>query len=385
MADISDIAIIGGGPVGAALALALRDSGLKVSLLEARNAAEINPDPRALALSYGSRLLLMRLGVWDALPDVSPIKAIHISQKNSFGRTLLESAKLDVPELGYVLPYTAIQAAMQTALAQSRVDFQGGASVTLLNNTTHGADIVYQQAGVEKHLSARLVVVADGGKTLEASYPAEVHDYGQSAIIAHVTCSQPKPSTAYERFTTHGPLALLPYKGGYELVWTVPNTLVETMLQWDDNTLLTQLHQHFGDRVGRFLSVGNRSTFSLKLKRAPDTTLPHTVLIGNAAQTLHPVAGQGFNLGLRDAWVLAQTVLSSTPDNLGSATMLADYKNARKLDRNAGIRFTDGLVKLFSNDLTLLSTARAASLSLLDSLPGMKKFVARHMMFGVNG
>jgi len=385
MADISDIAIIGGGPVGAALALALRDSGLQVSLLEARNAAEINPDPRALALSYGSRLLLMRLGVWDALPDVSPIKAIHISQKNSFGRTLLESAKLDVPELGYVLPYTAIQAAMQTALAQSRVDFQGGASVTLLNNTTHGADIVYQQAGVEKHLSARLVVVADGGKTLEASYPAEVHDYGQSAIIAHVTCSQPKPSTAYERFTTHGPLALLPYKGGYELVWTVPNTLVETMLQWDDNTLLTQLHQHFGDRVGRFLSVGNRSTFSLKLKRAPDTTLPHTVLIGNAAQTLHPVAGQGFNLGLRDAWVLAQTVLSSTPDNLGSATMLADYKNARKLDRNAGIRFTDGLVKLFSNDLTLLSTARAASLSLLDSLPGMKKFVARHMMFGVNG
>lgn len=400
MTDPFDIAIIGGGPVGAALALALRDSGLKISLLEARKAQDSSPDPlvfdaqlsdplisdpRALALSYGSRLLLTRLNVWDALPLVSAIKTIHISQKNSFGRTRLCASDLNVPELGYVLPYAALQSAMHAALLKSNVNFQHGASVRQLNPATPGAEVLYQQDGLDKTLCAQLVVLADGGKTLEASQPATVHDYGQSAVIAHVTCSQPQQYMAYERFTPHGPLALLPYKNGYELVWTVPSALLDTLLQWDDSTLLSQLHQHFGDRVGNFLTVGARSSYPLRLKRAAKHNLPHTVLIGNAAQTLHPVAGQGFNLGLRDAWELAQHILRSSPASLGSTDMLVDYSNARRLDRQAAITFTDGLVHLFSNDLTLLAPARAASLSLLDSFPGVKKFVAKRMMFGVNG
>ena len=145
------------------------------------------------------------------------------------------------------------------------------------------------------------------------------------------------------------------------------------------------LHEHFGDRVGNFTGVGKRSCFPLRLRRAPDTTLPHTVLLGNAAQTLHPVAGQGFNMGVRDAWELAQVILNCTPEALGAETMLADYKKSRRLDRNAGIRFTDGLVRMFSNDLPLLSSGRAASLSVLDCLPFAKKFVAKRMMFGANG
>lgn len=386
-----DIAIIGGGPVGAALALALRDSNFNITVLEARTSKyqHADPrepvDPRALALSYGSRLLLARLGVWQDLSQVSSIKTIHISQKNSFGRTQLSAAELNVPDLGYVLPYPALQAALQGALDSCNINYQYGAAVTRLHSSAEGADISYRQHGSERQLHARLVVVADGGKLLEASHPAEVRDYGQSAIIAHVSCTHPRANTAFERFTADGPLALLPYQGGYELVWTVPHAAVEAMLHWDDATLLAQLQQHFGDRVGNFLTVGTRSTFTLRLRRAPATTLPHTVLIGNAAQTLHPVAGQGFNMGLRDAWELAQELLRSAPEALGSEAMLANYRTARNLDRSAGIGFTDGLVRLFSNDLPLVSATRAASLSLLDCLPGVKKFVARRMMFGANG
>jgi 2-octaprenyl-6-methoxyphenol hydroxylase len=385
MVEHCDIAIIGGGPVGAALALALQDSGLNISILEARRACDSNPDPRALALSYGSRLILSQLGVWNKLSDISSIKTIHISQKNSFGRTLLTAAELAVPDLGYVLPYTTLQTALQETLANSPANFKTGATVTRLQHDAEGAEIIYQQDDKSFQLHARLVVVADGGKLLAATHPAETHDYGQTAVIAHVTCSQPKADTAFERFTPQGPLALLPYQSGYELVWTVPQAELDAMLHWDDATLLAQLHQHFGDRVGTFLSVGIRSSFPLRLKRAPATTLPHTVLIGNAAQTLHPVAGQGFNLGLRDAWELAAVIRRSTPATLGSESTLAAYKLARARDRESGIRFTDSLVRLFSNDLPLLGAARAATLSLLDCLPGVKKFVAKRMMFGLNG
>ena len=385
MTAYCDIAIIGGGPVGAALALALRDSDLKINVLEARINKDANPDPRALALSYGSRLLLTQLGVWQNLTQISAITSIHISQKYSFGRTLLNAADLHVPELGYVLPYSNLQSSLQNILENSAIHFQQGASVTNMQHNDDGAAISYLHEGIEQQLHARLVVVADGGKLLENSHPAEVRDYGSSAIIAHVSCTEPKTNTAFERFTPQGPLALLPYQNGYELVWTAPHAEVETMLHWDDANFLSHLQQHFGDRVGQFLSVGARSTYPLRLKRAPATTLPHTVLIGNAAQTLHPVAGQGFNMGLRDAWELAQEILRNSPDALGSSNMLANYSRARQMDRNAGIRFTDGLARLFSNDIPLVSSARAATLSLLDCLPGMKKFVARRMMFGANG
>ncbi|MBI1174201.1 MAG: ubiquinone biosynthesis protein UbiH [Sideroxydans sp.] len=380
-----DVAIIGGGPVGLALALAMRGSGLNIHVLEARKAENAGSDPRALALSYGSRLLLDRLGVWHDIAQVSPIKTIHISQKHALGRAVLRAAELDVPELGYVLPYPALHNALQQALHADGISYQTGAAVTQLLSETDGARISYQHDGVEHVLSAHLAVVADGGKLLETSHPPEITDYGQSALVTHITCQFPKADTAFERFTTQGPVALLPYKDGYELVWTASHEQAQQMLQWDDATFLARLHEHFGDRVGSFINVGTRSCFPLRLRRAPDTTLPHTVLLGNAAQTLHPVAGQGFNMGLRDAWELAQAMLACAPEALGSATMLEDYRKSRRLDRNAGIRFTDGLVRMFSNDLPLLSGGRAASLSMLDCLPLAKKFIAKRMMFGANG
>jgi 2-octaprenyl-6-methoxyphenol hydroxylase len=381
-----DIAIIGGGPVGAALALALRGSKLQVCVLEARPAQTGSSDARALALSYGSRLLLDKLGVWDSLQNISSISTIHISQKQSFGRAVLRASEMHVPELGYVLPYTALQDSMTDAMQRCDVVSIYGATVNKLQFEADHAVIAYQQNNARSILHARLAVVADGGKLLAQLYPPKIHDYGQSAVITHITCAIPQTNVAYERFTPQGPLALLPFKDGYELVWTAPHQAAQEMLAWDDTKFLRELQHHFGDRVGEFLSVGKRASFTLGLRRAPHLTpMPHTVLLGNAAQTMHPVAGQGFNLGLRDAWELSQHILEATPESLGSEAMLAAYRSGRRADREAGMRFTDGLVKLFSNDLPILSASRAAALTLLDCLPFTKRFVAKRMMFGTNG
>jgi 2-octaprenyl-6-methoxyphenol hydroxylase len=320
------------------------------------------------------------------LHDVSAIRTIHISQKQSFGRAVLHAAEMNVPELGYVLPYPALQDALTNALQNSNVASIYSASVTQLQGAAGCATIGYQQNGAAHTLHARLAVVADGGKLLAQQYPPEVRDYGQSALITHITCAAPQVNTAFERFTPQGPLALLPFKGGYELVWTAPHQVAQEMLSWDDAHFLRELHQHFGDRVGEFLTVSKRTCFPLGLRRAPQQSpMSHVVLLGNAAQTLHPVAGQGFNMGLRDAWELAQEILNAAPESLGTEAMLAAYRAHRRTDREAGIRFTDGLVRLFSNDLPLVSAGRAAALTALDCLPFAKRFVAKRMMFGANG
>ncbi len=382
-----DIAIIGGGPVGAALALALRGSGLAICVLEARPANTPSQDVRALALAYGSRLLLDKLNVWHSLQAVSAIRTIHISQRHSFGRAKLRATELNVPELGYVLPYSTLQDGLDVALRAAELTQIYHTRVLQLHSESGQAVIHYQPNDeAPATLTARLAVVADGGKLLATQFPPTWHDYGQSAVIAHITAAAPLADTAFERFTAQGPVALLPYQGGYELVWTAPHDQAQAMLSWDEATFLSALQQHFGDRVGAFCSVGTRTCFPLGLKRAPQLTpMPHSVLLGNAAQTLHPVAGQGFNMGVRDAWDLAQTILDSTPETLGTAAMLNTYLARRQLDRNAGIRFTDSLVRIFSNNLPVLRPARAAALSVLDSLPVAKKFVARRMMFGANG
>ncbi len=380
-----DVAVIGGGPVGMALAIALQGNDLNVVLLEAREAEVNTTDPRSLALSYGTRLLLQRLGAWDAIPNVSRIKTIEITQKDSSGHSTLRATELGVREMGYVLPYTALHAALQQVLVRSDVHCRYGAAVSELRSAGGTAAISYRYKNEDHLLHARLAVVADGGRLLEASHPPVVTDYGQSGIIAHVTCSQSADGVAFERFTPQGPMALLPYLDGYELVLTAAHDKVNEMMGWDEPTFLHYLQGHFGDRVGTFTSIGRRDSYPLRLKRAPDITFPYTVLIGNAAQTLHPVAGQGFNMGIRDAWELAQVILDSAPDGVGSAAMCAAYRKARRIDRNGGIRFTDGLVRLFSNDLPLLGEARSAALTLLDRIPPAKKFIAKRMMFGANG
>ncbi len=245
-----DLAIIGGGPVGAALALALRGSGLNLCVLEARPANTPSTDVRALALSYGSRLLLDRLGVWNRMREVSPIRTIHISQRRSFGRAMLRAEEMKVPELGYVLPYATLQDALDEALRESGIAVINNAHVTQLDGETEQAVIQYQQHEVEHLIHTHLAAVADGGKLLAQRFPPQFHDYGQSAVIAHVTSAAPRPDTAFERFTPQGPVALLPFQDGYELVWTAPHQRAQEMVAWDEATFLRELHQHFGQSPG---------------------------------------------------------------------------------------------------------------------------------------
>jgi 2-octaprenyl-6-methoxyphenol hydroxylase len=375
-----DIAIIGGGPVGAALAIALKDSGLVVAVLEAK-AEFAARDPRALALSQGTHLILERLATWDRLAaKATPIETIHVSQRGRFGRAVLEAKELAVPALGYTTEYGDLYAALAAGLPDSGATLITGARVTAVRPASGCGLVEYEQAGMARTLTARLLVLADGGKSLPGE--VKVKDYGQSAIICTVRTEAPHGGRAYERFTPAGPMALLPLGDDYALVWTTQADEVETRMQWDDATFLAELQSAFGDRQGRFLAVGSRSVFPLRLITSAAADQAGLVRIGNAAQTLHPVAGQGFNLGLRDAWWLAETILDASRDQLGDAAFLTQYHKHRRWDVGGGIAMTDILVDVFANDLPVLSQMRGLALTAMDAVSPLKNLFARKMMFG---
>lgn len=383
----SDVTIIGGGPVGATLALALsRAADLRVTLLEAQSDFT-RSDSRTLALSHGSRMILERIGIWNQLTSPTPITGIHISQRGSFGRALLTAEEAGLPALGYVIRYAELQQALHAALQNSGVRYLTGAQVDGVASGGSVATVQYAQEGAAQMLHARLAVLADGGRTLKEipGVVREQRDYGQVAVVAHVRTELPHNNLAYERFTADGPAALLPAGDGYALVWTASPERAQEILAWDEATFLTALHAHFGDRQGRFTQTGARASFPLTLKYSSPVTQPHLVLIGNAAQTLHPVAGQGFNMGLRDAWELATEIQRVEPTAIGSADMLARYRAGRRVDVRGGILFTDALVRGFSNTVPGLRAGRAAALTALDVLPKLKSFVVRRMSFGAKG
>lgn len=384
--DHYDLVIVGGGQVGMALALALRDSGLSVLLLEARDFPAQSDDLRPLALSHGSRLILQRLGVWDALPSVTPITTIHVSNRGSFGRTVMTAAELRVPALGYVVNHHDVFRAMHAMLGKEDMTFLTGVKVTKTGREGEFGQVTCQHGGAEKQITAKLVVIADGGKLAGQveGISAHVHDYGQHAVVANLRTGLPQSGTAYERFTAEGPIALLPVGEYFSMVWTVAPAAAETIIRLDEAAFLTRLHAHFGDRLGRFAAAGPRSAFPLSLKYVRPVTAYSTVLIGNAAQTLHPVAGQGFNLGLRDAWELSCEILVA-PSETGKPAMLERYRDRRRLDSNGGRVFTDTLVRLFSNENSLLQGALGLGLNALGCLPPARRFVARRMMFGARG
>jgi 2-octaprenyl-6-methoxyphenol hydroxylase len=376
-----DIAVIGGGPVGAALAIALRDCGYTLALLEARPEFAAR-DPRALALSQGSRLILERLGAWGRLgTKATPIETIHVSQRGGFGRAQLAAAELGVPALGYTAEYGDLYAALAAGLPESGATLLPGARVTALRPASGCGLVEYQREGAAHTLTARLLVQADGGKSL----PGEVRikDYGQSAIVCTAKTELAHRNRAYERFTPSGPIALLPLGEDYALVWTTPAEQVSTRMAWDEATFLGELQRAFGDRQGHFVAAGPRSLFPLRLITSAEPDRPGLVRIGNAAQTLHPVAGQGFNLGLRDAWWLAETALDAGREQLGDTDFLKRYHRRRTADVGGSIAMTDLLVGLFANDLPVIGQARGLALTALDLLPPLKQAFARKMMFGV--
>jgi 2-octaprenyl-6-methoxyphenol hydroxylase len=384
--DHYDLIIIGGGPIGMSLSIALRHSGLSVLLLEARKEPEKNKDPRPLAFSHGSRLILQRLGVWEALSEVTPIKAIHISNRGGFGRTLLTASEIDVSALGYVILHHDIFRVMHEKLQDCGVDYLTEAQVTQLECNVAEGQVKFQHNGKLKQATANLLVLADGGRLIGQveEITQHVRDYEQWAIVSRIEASVSQCGTAYERFTSDGPVAMLPFGKNFSLVWTVSPSTAQEILSLDDATFLARLHSHFGDRIGKFICAGKRSGFPLALKYATPVTGRRVVLIGNAAQTLHPVAGQGFNLGLRDAWELSGEIIA-TPSDVGSPVMLSKYRAKRKIDSGGGRIFTDSLVKVFSNENILLQGMRGIGLSALDCFPPAKRFVAKRMMFGSRG
>jgi 2-octaprenyl-6-methoxyphenol hydroxylase len=386
-----DVVIVGAGPVGGALALALADADLDVVALDARAAGSTLRGERSLALSHGARLIFERLAVWPHLAAtpgaVTPIVEIDISQAGGFGVTRLVAEEQGLPALGYVVSYRALQAAIDDALARTRIAIRYGATAASVDGTPADAAIALTgDAGAP--LCARLAVVADGTGTAVAGIAREQRDYGQVALIAKVGMQEAHRGVAFERFTPEGPIALLPEGGHqtehYGLVWTMTPEKAEAMLAASDDHFLSVLAQQFGERVTGFVRVADRRTFPLRLEFARSTVATRTVVIGNAAQALHPIAGQGFNLGVRDAYELSRAIICAPRDALGSATMLAAFAARRRTDRYAGIAFTHGLTKLFATDAALLRWPRGMALAVLDAVPPMKKAFTRAMLFGMS-
>ena len=380
-ARVNPVLIVGAGPVGAVCALALQQHGVAARLVEAQS-ADAASDTRTLALSHGSRLILERLGVWQRLADVTPITRIHISQRDGWGVARLAADENDVPALGYVLSYGSLATALRTALADARIGIDYDLA---MDHVTADDACATLHTTTGRTLEARLVVIADGGRGETAPEPRLARDYDQVAVVCEVETELPHANQAFERFTPSGPVALLPRGDRYALVWTAGPDEAARIADLPDAAFLDALYRHFGGRQGRFLSAGPRKRFPLRLAYTGHEGQPRVVRIGNAAQTLHPVAGQGFNLGLRDAWELARLCGDTPPDALGNAAMLALHARGRRVDVLAGVGFTDFLVQMFSNDFAPLRQARGLGLFALEALPSVKRFVARRMIFGARG
>lgn len=381
------IIIVGGGPVGSVLAILLARQGLPVTVLEARKQGASHNDSRALALSYGSRRILEKLGVWDDLaPHATAINTIHVSQKGSIGRALLKAADYKQDALGYVLSYGALSAALDHILVnEPTVHMQFEAVANSIAHDDAQATVRYSSQGQTQSLSSILVVLADGGRSLDelSDLGRITKEYGHDALISKVSAELPHDNIAYERFTANGPIALLPNgKHDFSLVWTGRKELISPLLELNDTEFLAAFHEQFGDRVGKFLSVEKRICFPLKMSQLQASDVKHLVVIGNAAQTMHPVAGQGFNVGLRDAESLAAHIISTSASELGGQEMLDKYQASRQRDTKGGLMFTDFLVNVFSNDILGVSGLRATSLGMLDLLKPVKKHLVSKMSFG---
>ena len=347
----TEVFVRGGGPVACALALLLHAAGKSVSLADRKLPAG-KPPLRPIALSHASRLILEAAGVWHRL-EPTPIDTIHISQQGFFGRSCLDAADAGVPALGYVVEYEELLDALLSQVREKQIPLEsesGGAALT---------------------------VHAEG-----SSSSVEERDYRQEAIIALVTTKPAAAGTAWERFTPQGPLALLPVRGRYCAVWSMNPERAQALCDAPAAEFLQAIAGALGARAGEFTAVGERTRAPLALRVRPSRIGAREAYVGNAAQALHPVAGQGLNLGLRDAWDLAQ-VLHEAQDP-GDARVLERYAAARRLDATATVRVTDFLARGFLGADPLAGLMRGFGLTALDICLPARRFFARRMIFGTS-
>jgi 2-octaprenyl-6-methoxyphenol hydroxylase len=396
MTESFDVAIVGGGMVGASLAVALENLDVTTALIEAvpyDAASQPSFDERTTALSNGSRRILETLGVWPRVAaDATRIAKVHVSDQGHFGFARIDAAEQGLPSLGHVVPNRSLGAALWSSLAGRRdVRVFCPARVTRvdvhersieLNVTERRGDAAGARAagtdgtdGAATPIEARLVIAADGIESAVRrafGVEADVRDYHQTAVITTVLPNRFHDHVAYERFTASGPLALLPLADGRcTLVLTLTPDMAERTLTWSDEQFLGEVQRRFGFRLGRFLKVGRRVAYPLSLSRARKTSAGRCVIVGNAAQGLHPVAGMGFNLGLRDAASLAELIAEHRADP-GSPALTAAYDEWRAADRREIIGFTDGLVRLFSSPWGPVRHLRNLGLLAFDLLPPAK-------------
>ena len=378
------VVIVGGGPVGLVLALSMQQQGLPVKVLEAKKQGAAYQDKRALALSYGSKIILEKLGVWsDVAVNATAINTIHVSQRGSVGRSKLQAEEHDLPALGYVVSYGALMQALDAGLDAKHVMYEAPANSISQNEQM--ATVGFTFDGEKMTLASSLLVIAEGGRGLDniPSLKRDTKAYGHDALVSKVSSELPHGNIAYERFTPAGPMALLPNGDrDFSLVWTGKKAGIDRLLTLDEATFLAELHAAFGDRVGRFLSIQKRLSFPLVKAQLTNNTTPHMVVIGNSAQTMHPVAGQGFNVGLRDATALMKQLATTPQADWGNPVMLAGYAKTRTRDTKGGLLFTDFLVSLFTNDLIGLSAMRSMGLGLLDVFKPIKRVLVSKMSYG---
>ena len=386
MAHATDVVIIGGGLVGASLALALEPLELSIDVLESipfNHDAQPSFDERTIALTFSSRRVFEAIGIWSEIAtDACPIHSIHVSDQGHFGSTHLDRSLINTDALGYVVPSRTLGHALLNRL-QDSITIRYHAPAVVASLQTDGDFVNVQVNNASGDRKARLAVLADGGRSplgqqigirrLEKSYPEVV-------LVAMVATDQDHQHRAYERFTQHGPLALLP--AGHQrfaLAWTLPETTAKAYAELSNEDFLSRLQMSFGERAGVFCNVGKRNTYAVGLTELYQPVSGRVVAIGNAAHIVHPVAGQGFNLGLRDVAELAENLFAATEhhQDLGSMAVLSHYADHRRAQTRRVQHFTDGLLRIFSNDYPGLNLLRSAGLQTLDMMPGVKRHLLR--------
>ena len=372
MTESVDILIIGAGPVGMTLHLALAAGGQKSLLVDRRPQQAQQGDPRALALSHGARELLEQINSWPTRA-ATPIETIHVSQKGGFGRTLIDRNDYQLPALGYVVRYRDLAAALAANLTGNAL--LDDVEITGITPADDHVTVALSHAGQQRTIRTRFLIHAEG--TPDDDPGVKVSDYGQHAVICEITPTPGHGKRAWERFTPDGPLALLPLGNDYSVVFTLPPAKADAVMAMDDETFLAALQTQFGQRM-TFSRPGPHSRFPLALRMRDTLVKGNEVWIGNTAQTLHPVSGQGFNLGLRDAWQLAGILLENGVDR----NSLNSYAATRRLDRQGSAFFTDRIVRTFSNDFGPLKLVRGLGLLALDVCPPARHFVAKRMIWG---
>lgn len=385
-----DVAIVGGGLVGASLALALAHLPLEVMVIEA--VPPLDPkqpsfDAKTTALSNGTARIFAGLGLWDEIArEATPIRQIHVSDRGHFGSALIDAKEQGLSALGYVAENRRIGAALWRRLSGvARLQVRSPATVSAVEAHPDYVVLTVQESTCVTRVCARLVVAADGAQSLvrQASGVAATRvDYQQTAVIARVMPERWQDAIAYERFTPDGPIAILPApEGRVVVVWTLAPLVAERVMALPDATFLSELQDAFGWRLGRFVSVAERHSYPLALTQASASIAPRVAIIGNAAQGLHPIAGQGFNLGLRDAATLAEVLadacgVEATVD-VGSEEVLQRFTAWRERDRRLLIGFTDGLVRVFASPFAPIRALRSLGLVLFDLSPTAKSALSK--------